>query len=60
MPGILQQAGYRGACTGVAGLNFTATNPYMLKRVNVPQPKYGLWEFKVRLLRAHIYAKLGI
>ncbi|MGI6091597.1 MAG: polysaccharide deacetylase family protein [Veillonellaceae bacterium] len=59
LPGILQQAGYRGACTGVAGLNFAAANPYLLKRVNVLQPKYGLWEFKARLLRAHIYAKLG-
>lgn len=59
LPEILQQAGYRGACTGVPGQNIIATNPYLLKRVNVPQPKYGLWEFRARLLRAHIYAKLN-
>lgn len=60
MPDILQQAGYRGACTGVTGLNFIATNQYLLKRVNVPQPKYDLWEFRARLLRAHLYAKFGM
>lgn len=60
MPAVLKQAGYRGACTGMAGLNFFNTNPYLMRRVNVPNPKYGIWEFKVRLLRANIYAKLGI
>lgn len=59
MADVLQKAGYRGACTGQTGFNINATNPYMLKRVNVPRPKYGLWEFKVRLFRAQVYAKLG-
>ncbi|SDF68630.1 polysaccharide deacetylase family protein [Sporolituus thermophilus] len=57
---LLQEAGYRGACSGIAGLNFQGDNAYRLKRVNIPRPRYGLWEFKLRLLRAHIYAKLGI
>lgn len=67
MPEILRQAGYSGACTGLPGLNrYTAVREpssdadYLLKRVNVPRPKYGLWEFRLRLLRADIYAKLGI
>lgn len=56
----LQQAGYRGACSGKAGLNKPGTDPYILKRVNVPQPKFGLWEFRLRLLRAEIYSKLNL
>ncbi|MEG6584931.1 polysaccharide deacetylase family protein [Dendrosporobacter sp. 1207_IL3150] len=60
MPEILKKAGYRGACTGITGLNRNAQEAYTLKRINVPRPKYGLWEFKVRLLRANIYSKLGI
>ena len=51
---LLQQAGYRGACTGIAGLNFAADPPYRWKRVNVPRPKLGLWEFRLRLLRAEL------
>lgn len=54
-----QQAGYRGACTGLPGLGATAGDAYQLKRVNVPRPKYGLWEFRLRLLRAQLYAKLS-
>lgn len=57
---ILKETGYRGACTGLAGLNNENTDPYALKRINVPQPKYGLWEFRLRFFRAHIYSKLGL
>lgn len=56
----LEQAGYTGACTGDPGLATTTGNAYKLKRVNVPKPKYGLWEFRLRLLRAQIYAKLSL
>jgi peptidoglycan/xylan/chitin deacetylase (PgdA/CDA1 family) len=51
---LLQQAGYRGACTGIAGLNFTGDPPYRWKRVNVPRPKFGMAEFRLRLLRAQL------
>lgn len=57
---ILKETGYKGACSGIAGLNDKNTNSYALKRINVPQPKYGLWEFRLRLLRAHLYSKLGL
>lgn len=57
---ILAEAGYQGACSGIAGLNNKGIDAYALKRVNVPHPKYGLWEFRLRLLRANIYSKLGI
>lgn len=60
LPEILHQAGYRGACTGIAGLNAPGDNAYLLKRINIPRPRYGMGEFRLRLLRADIYAKLGI
>jgi peptidoglycan/xylan/chitin deacetylase (PgdA/CDA1 family) len=56
----LRQAGYRGACSGVAGLNFSDDNPYTLKRINVPRPRYGLLEFRLRLLRAELVSKLQL
>ena len=51
---LLEQAGYRGACTGIAGLNFAADQPYAWKRINVPRPRFGMLEFRVRLLRAQL------
>ena len=57
---VLQQSGYQGACTGKAGMNRDTTNPYALHRVNLPRPKFGLLEFRLRLLRAEIYGKLNI
>lgn len=57
---LLREAGYQGACSGIAGLNNKGVDAYALKRVNVPHPKYGLAEFRLRLLRANIYSKLGI
>lgn len=57
---LLKDTGYRGAASGIPGLNTKKTNPYVLKRINVPHPKYGLGEFRLRLLRAEIYSKLGI
>ncbi|TWH45193.1 polysaccharide deacetylase family protein [Sporomusa sp. KB1] len=55
----VQQAGYTGACTGRPGLGTTSGDVYQLNRVNIPRPKYGLWEFRLRLLRAQIYGKLA-
>ena len=57
---LLGEAGYLGACSGIPGLNSKGVDVFALKRVNVPRPKFGLWEFRVRLLRANIYSKLGI
>lgn len=57
---LLREAGYKGACSGNAGLNSKGVDVYALKRVNVPQPQYGLGEFRLRLFRAHLYSKLGI
>lgn len=57
---LLQQAGYKGACSGIPGQNGKEVDAYALKRVNVPHPQYGLGEFRLRLFRAHLYTKLGI
>lgn len=57
---ILQAAGYRGACAGMPGLNDKTTDAYAMKRINMPHPKYGLWEFRLRLFRANLYNKLGL
>jgi peptidoglycan/xylan/chitin deacetylase (PgdA/CDA1 family) len=57
---ILQAAGYQGACAGMPGLNDKTTDAYAMKRINVPHPKYGLWEFRLRLFRANLYSKLGL
>lgn len=57
---VLQEAGYKGACSGITGVNHKGIDPYALKRVNIPHPKYGLGEFRLRLFRAHLYSKLGI
>lgn len=56
----LKKLGYWGACTGEAGLNQDLAAPYTLKRINVPKPKFGLLEFRLRLLRAEIISKLGL
>lgn len=57
---LLERSDYLGALTGDSGLNTFETDPYYMKRINVPQPKFGLTEFKLRLLKAQMYAKFGI
>jgi peptidoglycan/xylan/chitin deacetylase (PgdA/CDA1 family) len=60
LPAILQRDGYRSAVTGDAGLNVAATNPYLLQRINIPHPRFGLTEFRLRLWKGEIMARLGI
>lgn len=51
---LLKDSGYRGACTGLAGLNYPHDPPYRWKRINMPNPRFGMLEFKLRLLRAQL------
>ncbi len=51
---LVREAGYLAACTGKNGVNDEKVSLYALKRINVPQSKYGLWNFKLRVL----YGKL--
>lgn len=57
---LLKEVGYAGACTGEAGLNRGGDKPYALKRVYIPNSRWGLWEFKLRLWRAIVFTKLGL
>jgi len=57
---LLKENDYLGGLTGKSGLNTFDTNPYLLHRVNVPKPKFGLTEFKLRLLKANMYTRLGL
>ena len=60
MPALLQQNEYLAAVTGDAGLNTFDTDPYLLQRINIPHPRFGLAEFRLRLLKAEVFTKLGI
>ena len=55
---ILEQENYYTAVTGDAGLNTLETNQFKMHRVNIPQPRLGLFEFRLRLLKAELAAKL--
>lgn len=57
---VLKERNYHTAVTGDAGLNDFDTNPYLLQRINIPKPHFGISEFKFRLFKAKIFAKLGI
>lgn len=59
MPELLRANEYLTAVTGDAGLNTFETNPYLMQRVNIPHPRFGLTEFKYRLWKAELFAKLG-
>lgn len=60
MYGLLKAAGYHGAFSGVAGLNFPGTDQYQIKRISILRPKFDIWSFQARLAKANIYSKLGI
>ena len=57
---MLAEEDYLTAVTGEAGLNNVETNPYLLHRVNIPRPHFGLTEFRVRLMKADIAARLHV
>ena len=57
---LLADDEYLAAVTGDCGLNTFATDPYLLQRINIPHPKAGLWEFRIRLWKAAIWTRLGL
>lgn len=57
---LLKQSGYRGAFSGIPGLNFPSDNPYTLKRISILNPKFDIWSFRFRLMRAMVSSKLGL
>ncbi|MDT8904046.1 polysaccharide deacetylase family protein [Anaeroselena agilis] len=56
----LQAVGYRAAVSTRLGLNNPGDDLYALKRINIPRSRWGLLEFRLRLLRANVYEKLGL
>lgn len=60
MPELLAQNGYLTAVTGDAGLNTFQTDPYLLQRINIPHPRFGRMEFRLRLFKAAVMTRLGI
>lgn len=60
MPGLLQKNEYLTAVTGDAGLNTVETDPFLMQRVNIPHPRWGILEFRYRLWKAEAFAKLGM
>ena len=57
---MLGEEEYLTAVTGEAGLNTLETNPYLLRRVNIPPPHFGLTEFRLRLIKAETAARLDV
>ena len=55
---MLKREKYLSAVTGDTGLNNLKTNPYLLRRVHIRKPTFGITEFKWRLLKAKIFAKI--
>ena len=60
MPEMLKRNDYLTAVTGDPGINTFSTNPYELQRVNIPRPRFGLAEFRLRLWKAELMTRLGI
>ena len=60
MTEMLKENEYLTAVTGDAGLNTLATDPYLMQRINIPHPRFGLAEFKFRLWKAGLMTRLGI
>ena len=57
---MLAEEMYLTAVTGEAGLNNFTTNPYLLHRVNIPPPRFGITEFRARLFKAELFARIAV
>lgn len=56
----LKAAGYRAAASTRLGLNNPGDDLYALKRINIPRSRWGMLEFRLRLLRANVYERIGL
>ena len=57
---LLGRTGYAAACSSVVGINKPGENLYMIRRISIPRPNYGLWDFRVRLWRLNIADRWGV
>ena len=60
LPRLLKENEYLSAVTGDAGLNTFGTDPYLMQRINIPHPRFGLTEFRLRLWKGKLCARLGV
>ena len=60
LPAMLKENEYLSAVTGDAGYNTFDTDPYLLQRVNIPHPRFGIAEFRLRLFKAKVMTLLDI
>lgn len=49
-----EAAGYKGALSSNNGVNVKGDNMYALRRIVINPSIFGLWEFKLRLIRAQL------
>lgn len=57
---LLTRTGYQAACSSVVGINRPGENLYMIKRMSVLRPKFGLWDFRLRLWWLNMKGRLKI
>ena len=57
---LLRDSNYLTAVTGDAGFNTFQTDPMFLQRVNIPRPRFGLAEFRLRIWKAELFSIFGI
>ena len=57
---LLAQTGYQAACSSVVGLNRPGENLYMIRRLSVPKPRFGLWDFRLRLWWLNMSGRLEL
>ncbi|WP_229711306.1 polysaccharide deacetylase family protein [Pectinatus frisingensis] len=56
----LKQYGYLAAVTGDPGINKFSTDPFLLQRTYIPRLRFGMTEFKLRILKSKLYSVLNI
>ena len=58
LPEYLKEHEFLGAVTGENGFMQLSDNPYLMRRINIPHPRFGLTEFRWRLWKAEFVTKL--
>ncbi|WP_231036255.1 polysaccharide deacetylase family protein [Pectinatus sottacetonis] len=56
----LKKYGYLAAVTGNFGLNTFSTNPYLLQRTYIPRSRWGIFDFKLRILKSRLCSSFNI
>ncbi len=57
---LLARTGYQAACSSVVGLNHPGENLFMIRRLSVPKPRFGIWDFRLRLWWLNMSGRLEL